>query len=69
MLKKVYEGDEKTSQKASWRNIFISRNELGFFSIFFFYPPNWLFLFRNRQQSNARAGQKMRSLNLMCALI
>ena len=50
---------EKTSKKNVAGKIFvISRNELFFFSEYFFYLPKLTVFFGNRQQSNARAGQK-----------
>ena len=42
---------------------------LCFFQFFFLSPKIDPFFSRNRQQSNTRAGQVMRGLNLMRALI
>ena len=72
----------RATKKQAKKNIavkifFISRNELVFFRNVFFYLPKLTVFSKNRQQSNARAGQKkntccflvMRGLNLMRVLI
>ena len=77
ILNKVNEGDEKNKpKKHSWKNIFLSAEMYLFFPECVFYLPKLRVFFGNRQQSNARAGQKkthvflvMRGLNLMRALI
>ena len=74
---RVNEGDGKNKQKNLADKIFpVSRNKLVFFPNVFFILSKLTVFFGNRQQSNARAGQKknlfflvMRGLNLMRALI